>query len=232
MRLQKFLRDNGIGSIRKCDDLVQSGRVLINDNSLKSPTYYLKKGDTVKVFNKIWVYDTVNHKSHYYLFYKPTKVLSTHKSTGKRKIVFDYFREEMAKFKTPLYYAGRLDYLSRGLMIISSNGDFIQAISHPSKNQIKEYQVTTKEKINYQALKKLAKGFLFKEVNYLPFTYQAINSNQTLIQLKEGRNRQVRNIISKLDNEVVDLFRIKIGDYSINSLNPGEYLSFTPIISE
>ena len=228
MRLQKFLRDKKIGSIRKCDEMVQLGLVWVNDVLLKSPTYYLKKGDVVKIANEKWVYDTVKNKPLYYLFYKPVKVLSSHKKIGKRKIVFDYFTEIIAQYQIPIYYAGRLDYWSRGLMIISSDGDFIQQISHPSKNQVKEYQVTTQKKINYQQLKKLSRGFSFKDVTYLPFFYQPIKDNQVLFLLKEGRNRQVRNIVAKLDNEVTDLFRTKIGDYSIGSLKPGEYLSFAP----
>lgn len=231
MRVQKFLRDKKVGSIRHCDELVKRGSILINEINLTDPTYYLKIGDRVKAVGKEWIYEPISIQHRYYLFHKPIKVLSTHRDSSKRKIIFDYFSRENRDL--PLYYAGRLDYLSRGLMIISSDGKFIHQISHPSKNQAKEYRVTTKYPIDYRKLKHLSNGFTFRQTGqpnkqYSSFRYHPLHTRQVTIVLHQGLNRQVRNIMATSGNEVSDIFRTKIGRYSIGQLGPGDFLTFTP----
>ena len=82
-----------MGSIRHCDEMVQSGLVFVNGEKISTPTYFLQENDTVKVKNKTSTYSSKNHTEHFYfLFNKPIQVLSSHKDLKKRKLVFDFFK--------------------------------------------------------------------------------------------------------------------------------------------
>ena len=102
MRLQKFLRDNGIGALRKCDELIQAKKVFVNNARLIDPTYYLKEGDLIKIGNKKLIF--TEHKSssslkHFYCkFHKPRLVLSAHSDERGRKVIFDYIDRKSLVF--------------------------------------------------------------------------------------------------------------------------------------
>jgi 23S rRNA pseudouridine2605 synthase len=232
MRLQKFLRDCGIGSRRKCDLLVSSKQVYINDTLVSEPTKYLKNGDTVRIQKKVFTYDTGQSTTNIYLlFNKPVNVVSSSSDEYNRKLVFDYLKNipEMKHIKKRLIYAGRLDYKSRGLMIFSTNGDFIQKLSHPSQGHKKEYIIKTKSAINVKVLNRLSKGFVYEGETYAPFTFNINSPKRAIVILTEGKKQEVRNIFKAAGNEVIDLLRTKIGPYSLGDLKEGTYKLFTPI---
>ena len=222
MRIQKYLRSQGIGSLRKCDELIQLRQVKVNNQVLYSPTYYLSLGDVIECTGKKFSYSLKKINHIYYLFNKPVKVLSSHKDFFHRKLIFDY----LPKSSSPLFYAGRLDYLSRGLMLISSNGVFINQITHPSLNTTKEYLVVTEKPINYQGLKAISLGFEFEDIYYSSFEWKRINKNKVQIILSEGKKQEIRNIFRSLKNKVIDLQRVRIGKYQLEDLPEGKYRKF------
>ena len=222
MRIQKYLRNQGIGSLRKCDELIQLGQVKVNNQILSSPTYYLSFGDVVECPGKRFNYSQKKINHIYYLFNKPVKVLSSHKDSFRRKLIFDY----LPKSSLPLFYAGRLDYLSRGLMLVSSDGLFVNQITHPSLNATKEYLVVTEKSIDYHSLGGISQGFQFEDIYYSSFEWKKINKTKVQIILHEGKKQEIRNIFRSLENKVIDLQRVRIGKYQLKDLPEGKYRKF------
>ena len=225
MRLQKFLRDKNINSLRKCDTMVQEGKIKVNNHIIKSPTYYLQEKDQIEIDNKRFIYrkeDFLPQHKLYFKFHKPPLTLSSHKSQKSKKTIFEIINKKIVK-KIPLFYAGRLDYDARGLMILSNDGDFIQKLSHPSYEVEKEYIVTTYYEIDFQTLSLLSrKGYKKNKVEYQPFKFDKISSTKIKMLLMEGKKNEIKNIIVLTKNKVKDLFRIRIGDYHLNKLKEKE----------
>ena len=235
MRIQKFLRDQLNISLRKADNFVISQFVIINNCKLVDPTYYLKKGDQVLlningqkkklIFNLSKNND--QSSSHlYWLFYKPINVLCAHQDSFKRKLIFDY----LPQINRNIYFAGRLDYRSRGLLILSTDGEFVNKIAHPRYNVTKEYLIQTQYAINLKKIAILANGFIYKNIKYNPFQYKVQNNNKHTINiiLNEGKKREIRMILEAINNKVIDLLRIRIGKYTLKNLSEGHYHEFQP----
>lgn len=238
MRLQKFLRQQNLPhltSLRKCDEWVQSKKIKVNGQAITTPTYYLQQGDEVQVANSRFKYESEDPEhpispKHYFKFHKPPLVLSSHKSQGGKKTIFDLlchshssassvYSDVFARGKTPLFYAGRLDYDAKGLMILSDDGNFIHQLTHPSYGVDKEYVVTTQRDLDFKLLCRLSrKGYQKGEIKYAPFKLEKISNRQVKMTLKEGRKNEIKNIIALSNNRVSDLLRIRIGDYHLAGL--------------
>lgn len=232
MRIQKFLRESGIGSLRHCDDLIQSKKVKVNGVTLDLPTVFLKENDeiTFTTNKKKIIYKSFTLKPISFLFHKPKNVLSTHRDDFGRPTVIDIVKKKI-KLNSPIFFAGRLDYDARGLMIFSNDGQFINQISHPSHGWQKKYLVTTKKKIDFEKLNLASKnGCSFKGVKYSSFQYKKIKNNPKNsyknncieMTLGEGKKNEIKNIFLSMNNEVKDLFRVAIGKYSIEKISVGE----------
>ena len=164
MRLQKFLRDNGLGALRKCDLLVQQKKIKVNDVLVNEPTMYLKPGDVISCEKMHYTFNPLPAtKVHsYYKFNKPKYVLCSHKKLDNKPLIFDYLARNKIEIKQPLFFAGRLDYESAGLMIVSTDGQFINKIAHPSFGLIKQYQVRLQRNLNAKqrtTLQAISHGF-------------------------------------------------------------------------
>ncbi len=226
MRLQKFLRDQGIASLRKCDELIQEQKIFVNGAVIKEPTYYLNPTDTVSYKNQSFIYEEKKTNHIYLKLHKPKGVLCSHTDDFKRKTIFDLIDKK--KFHR-LFFAGRLDLDARGLVILSSNGLFVQYLSHPSCKQKKEYIVKTQKKIDERRLRVACRGIKIERQQYASFSYKILDTFSFKIWLREGKKREIKEIIAWAGNEVVDLKRLSVGAYFLGNLQERHYESFLPI---
>ena len=226
MRLQKFLRDQGIASLRKCDALIEEQKISVNGAVIKEPTYYLKPSDTIFYNNRSFIYEEKKINHIYLKLHKPKGVLCSHIDDFKRKTIFDLIDKK--KFHR-LFFAGRLDLDTRGLVILSSNGLFIQYLSHPSYKQKKEYIVKTQRKIDEKRLKVASRGIKTRWQGYASFSYKILDAFSFKIWLREGKKREIKEIIAWTGNDVVDLKRLSVGAYFLGNLQERHYESFLPL---
>ena len=128
-----------------------------------------------------------------------------------RRIITEFFKG----IKERLFYAGRLDSESRGIMIITNDGEFANIITHPSYEILKVYDVTINGKIDSEKLLEASKGITIKNINYSPFKFKILSKGriQSKIRLtiNEGKNREIRKIFEYLGYKVIDLERISVG---------------------
>jgi len=210
LRLNKFIALNLPTSRRKADNLIQSGEVFVN-GKLPEVGYIVKQNDTVSVNNKI----LKNNNSHeYYKFYKPKGYVCSHKKQGNAPTIFDLIEKDYLKF------GGRLDKDSEGLMLLSTDGEWLNDIFH-SKNKVKKkYTVTLKNKINKNKKVRIKinhEGQILKIHSIRP-----INSYSYSVTLLSGKNHEIRRIFRFNDLKINGLKREKIGKYSLNNMSKGQ----------
>lgn len=207
IRLVKVILESGFASRRKCEKAILSGRVRVNNEIILEPAYKVKEKDTVSLDRKI----IERQNKRYMALYKPLGVVSTTKYLPGRRIITEFFKG----IKERLFYAGRLDSESRGIMIITNDGEFANIITHPSYEILKVYDVTINGKIDSEKLLEASKGITIKNINYSPFKFKILSKGriQSKIRLtiNEGKNREIRKIFEYLGYKVIDLERISVG---------------------
>ena len=169
------------------------------------------------------------------LFNKPFQVLSQFSDTEGRKTLADYLR-------APGYRAaGRLDYDSEGLLLLTDDGRLQQQIANPRHKQWKTYLVQVEGEISEEALQRLNSGIDLKDGPTLPARARRIDppviwprvppvrERKTVpdswleLSIREGRNRQVRRMTAAVGFPTLRLVRKRIGDWELGGLTPGEY---------
>lgn len=206
-RLVKVILESGFASRRNCEKAIVSGRVRVNNQVILDPAYRVKESDSVSIDRNIIERQT----KRYMALYKPLGVVSTTKYLPGRRIITEFFKG----IKERLFYAGRLDSESRGIMIITNDGEFANIITHPSYEILKVYDVTVNGKIDSEALLKASGGVTIKNVTYSPFKFKILSKGRVQSKIRltinEGKNREIRKIFDYLGYKVIDLERISVG---------------------
>lgn len=218
MRLNKYIASCGVCSRREADKLIESGRITVN-GALPTPGADVSEEDTVCLDGK----EIKTRKTHNYLaYYKPVGVVCTEKDAHAEKTVI-----EDLNFPERVTYAGRLDRDSEGLLIMTDDGDLIQAMMKGSNKHEKEYEVTVDKDVNGDFLKRMSLGVYLKELDRTtrPCTVTRTGKRSFNIILTQGLNRQIRRMCSELGYEVVSLKRIRVMCVELKNhkLKPGEY---------
>lgn len=219
--LQKFIADTGYCSRRKAEELIRAGRVRLGGD-IAELGMQAAVGDLIEIDGK--KIDLPKEKI-YIIFNKPVGVTCTNRKFKNEKNVFAFLPKE---FKG-LHIVGRLDKDSRGLLILTNDGDFTLKATHPRFEHEKVYKIKVgSEKVEVGTdliIKKLLDGIDIgegdgivraKKVKYL-------GGNLLEIVLTEGKKRQIRRMFKALGYEVVDLKRTAIGEIMLGNLKEGEW---------
>ncbi len=122
-----------------------------------------------------------------------------------------------------LFTAGRLDKESEGLIIVTNDGAFANRVIHPSANLTKLYIAKVDREVTIDHLKRLSRGCKVEGTNVVPVKVEKIRKNTIKIGVKEGKKREVRELLSSCDLECIALKRIQIGPYTLGTLPTGAY---------
>ena len=224
-RLQKILARAGFGSRRACEDLIAAGRVTINGevaSELGAKADAL--GDEIAVDGKpIRVESSV-----YYLLNKPKNVLCTSNDPQGRKTVFELLPDESRR----TFSVGRLDYESRGALILTNDGAFSNLLTHPRYGIEKTYSVRVRGEVSEADLVRLRSGIWLSEGRTLPAKVWIVKRRKEETELGlticEGKNRQVRRMFAKVGAKVLGLTRTRIGALTLRGLKDGESRALEP----
>lgn len=233
MRLNKFLADQGLCSRRQADLKISQGLVSVNAATVDLG-YCLESGDRVNYAGKEYIYNPESSQRLIYLaLNKPMGIECTCNEEIEGNLI--HFLKKNPKFqelkKLRLYPIGRLDKNSRGLIILTNDGDITHKLSHPKFEHEKEYLVTVDKPITKKFLKDLSAGveIIIKKngikARTLPCLVNQESETSFKIILKQGYKRQIRQSCKVLGYEVVDLLRfriVKLNLYEL-SLNEGEF---------
>lgn len=216
IRLQKFLADSGVASRRKCEELIESGRVKVDGRIIRTMGVKIDPlNSKVEVDNKRI---DAKKSNTYIAFYKPRGILSTMSDDRGRSCVGDYFQERSER----LFHVGRLDKESEGLLLLTNDGHWAQGISHPSHGAIKTYQVFVEEPVTRTVIANLKRGVRLEDglargeaVRGIPGGFE--------IEIHEGRNQIVRRMAASQGLTVLALKRTRIGKIHLGDLKSGKW---------
>lgn len=223
MRINKYLADCGVCSRRAADKLIEEGKVSINQVPARL-------GDEVNDSDVVLVDGSVVERAttfEYLMMNKPKGYVCTVKDDKGRKTVMDLLPPSFHR----LVPVGRLDYDSEGLLLFTNDGDLTYKLTHPKNHVLKTYLVKTDAFLTDETVKRLQNGVLIdgKMTNrcHIKVIERGKQGTKIHISISEGRNRQVRKMLSAVNAEVSFLKRIKIGDLQLTGLNRGEVRCLT-----
>lgn len=225
LRLNKFLSRYAGVSRRKADELIEQGKIFVNDKKISKAVVFVDpQKDSVRI-KKQKVY-TQRKNFLYLMFNKPEKVLSsTHDPKG-RPIVMDYIKKQNQR----LFPVGRLDWASEGLLLLTNDGDFADKVLHPRNKIPKTYVVKVSGYPKDSQIKKLLRGVstpVGKRRALFARKLSRKSSANIWIKLiiSEGKKRQIRLMFDAIGFPVRRLRRTAIGRLKMNKLAKGTFIS-------
>lgn len=210
----------GIGSRRRCEELILAGRVEIDRKVVrKLGTKVDSESQEVRVDGT----PLEAARRIYFLVNKPVGVVSTNFDPSGRRRVIDL----LPPTKERLFTVGRLDRTSEGLMIVTNDGALANQLAHPRYGVRKTYHALVAGVPGLEVLASLRKGVHLAEgvarVVSVKVRREMKQSALLELVLAEGRNREVRRILAKVGHKVLKLKRVAIGDLRLKELPPGEF---------
>lgn len=231
IRLQKFLAGAGIASRRKCEELIESGKVKVNGEIATLGTKINPEKDIIEYNGRVIKSNKKEYK--YILLNKPIGVVTTASDQFDRETVLD-----LVKVKERVVPVGRLDMYTSGALILTDDGDFVYKVTHPKHEITKTYTVTLSGIITKENIEALEKGVKIDD-SYITRPAKARimkidkekNFSRVEITIHEGKNRQVRKMCEAIGKKVLALHRSKIGNIGVKDLKLGtwRYLSYEEV---
>ena len=225
VRLQKYMAECGIASRRKSEELIAAGKVRVNGTVASIGDKIDPKHDEVTVDGRKVRHD---RELRYIMLHKPRGFISTMSDEMDRKCV----AQLVADVGTRVYPVGRLDRDSEGLLLFTNDGEFANAMTHPSKHVSKLYRVTIRPGITEEQVTQMMTGMVIDGKKTLPADVKVVQvyEDRTVLEvtLVEGRNRQIRKMCEALGLEVARLKRIAIGPVRLGMLQQGKWRDLTP----
>lgn len=225
-RLQKVIAQAGVTSRRKAETLIEEGRVKVNGKVVTELGTKVSERCKIEV-NGIPV---EREEPVYFLFYKPTGVISSVEDDKGRKAVTDYFHE----IEERVFPVGRLDYDTSGALLLTNDGDFANKLMHPSYHVDKVYVVKVKGLMNKETIQKLERGVQLEDGKTSKARARILSvdkqKEKSIVELTihEGKNRQVRRMFETLGFPVQKLKRERYGFLELTGMNPGDYRELKP----
>ena len=225
VRLQKLIAGTGLASRRKSEELISSGRVMINGRVVKElGTKVDPDRDHVKVDGK---HLRAAQPYVYLILNKPKNVMSTLDDPEGRPTVKDLLHGVTVR----VFPVGRLDFDSEGLMLLTNHGDLAQALLHPRYHVPKTYLIKVKGVLDDAKIELLERGVKLEDGFTAPAKVNKVSraeSNSWLeVTIHEGRKHQVKRMVEAVGHSVIKLVRTRMGPLLLGDLAPREYRFLT-----
>ena len=224
VRLQKFLAESGVASRRKSEELIEQGKVKVNGITANIGDKINPKRDTVTVNGK----KIVKQKTHtYIMLHEPRGFITTMSDEMDRKCVAQLIKDVHGR----VYPVGRLDRDSEGMLLFTNDGEFANAMTHPTRHVPKTYRVTVRPSVSEEQITKLTTGIMIDDRMTSPCEVRIVTREEGRVVLEiilhEGRNRQIRKMCEEVGLEVARLKRTAIGSIKLGMLKQGDYRELT-----
>ena len=223
-RLQKFMARCGVASRRKCEEIITSGRVKVNNLEVTELGHKIDpEKDIVHVDNKIIA---IEENKVYIALNKPEGIVSTVKDEKDRKTILD-----LVKVEERIYPIGRLDYDTSGLIILTNDGDIYNKVIHPRQAINKVYIAIIEGCPNQEEIDKFCNGididgYITAKANFEITKRVGFNCRAT-ITIHEGKNRQIRKMCEAIEHPVIALKRTSVGNIKLGDMEKGSWRNLT-----
>lgn len=229
VRLNKFMADHGVASRRACDDLIAEGHVFIDGVVVRELGTKVDPEKQVIEVDGEPLRDVKGGHKRYYLLNKPTGVVCTNDKYEQRARAIDLISD---RHKGRIYTVGRLDEASKGLIILTNDGDFANRVMHPRYGVSKTYTVKLQGRINDNDLQRVREGVYLAEGKSagarVVVRKRSRETSLLLVTLYEGMNREIRRMFASVGFTVLDLRRARIGAITDRGLKEGHWRFLTP----
>lgn len=217
-RLNRILAHAGLGSRRACDELIAQGRVTVDGAVVKDLGH---KADPSSSDIRCDGERVRPEAPAYYLLYKPRGVVCTSDPRERRPKAVDMVHGDHRR----LYTIGRLDADSRGLLVLTNDGELTNRLTHPRHQVRKVYRVWVRGALDPAALEKVQRGVHLSEgkasLARVRVCRRRREATELEVELRQGINRQIRRVLAKVGHPVSDLRRVAIGPLSDPALAEG-----------
>jgi 23S rRNA pseudouridine2605 synthase len=218
-RIAKVVSRAGLASRRDAEEWIVQGRVTVNGRVINSPALDVTANDVVTVDGKPL---PPRERTRLFMFHKPRGLMTTHADPEGRPTVFDNLPEGLPR----LISIGRLDFNTEGLLLLTNDGGLARALELPDTGWLRRYRVRAHGEVTQAQLDELKKGVEVDGVKYGPIDAtleRDQGANVWLVfAIREGKNREVRNVMAHLGLEVNRLIRVSYGPFQLGELVEGE----------
>lgn len=226
-RLQKIIAAAGIASRRKAEEMIKEGRVKVNDQIITEMGFIPNKHDVIKVDDIV----VTKEEKKYYCLYKPRNIISSVNDEHNRVTVIDILPDSLKTER--LFPVGRLDYDTKGVILITNDGEFMNKMVGPQSGIEKEYLVRIKGFLTREEVTALNEGLQVGKTRYLPaivFIESVDRKNQSSLVrviITEGQYHQVKLMFEALNHPVKRLTRVRFGCITLENMHEGEIRPLT-----
>jgi 23S rRNA pseudouridine2605 synthase len=217
-RIAKVMSRAGLASRRDAEDWIVQGRVTVNGRIINSPALNVTANDVITVDGKPL---PPRERTRLFLYHKPRGLMTTHADPEGRPTVFDNLPEGLPR----LISVGRLDFNTEGLLLLTNDGGLARALELPDTGWLRRYRVRAHGEVTQAQLDALKNGIEIDGVKYGPIDAtleRDSGANVWLVfAIREGKNREVRNVMAHLGLEVNRLIRVSYGPFQLADLGEG-----------
>jgi len=223
VRLNKYLADQGVASRRACDELIAKGKVTIDGEMVT------ELGVKVDPYKQLVEVNGVNLRPEnterrYYVLHKPAGVVCTNERRETRPRAVDLVTDPN---KGRIYTVGRLDEDSTGLIVLTSDGEFAERVSHPRYGVPKTYLVKVNGRVLDEEVQRIREGVYLSDGRTagarVVVLKRSPQQSSLEITIREGKNREVRRMLARVGAKVKSLQRVRVGPLTIRGLREGRW---------
>ncbi|WOH67347.1 pseudouridine synthase [Bradyrhizobium sp. BWA-3-5] len=218
-RIAKVVARAGLASRRDAEELITAGRVTVNGRVINSPALDVTANDVIAVDGKVL---PPRERTRLFMYHKPRGLMTTHDDPEGRPTVFDNLPEGLPR----LISIGRLDFNTEGLLLLTNDGGLARALELPDTGWLRRYRVRAHGEVTQAQLDELKKGVEVDGVKYGPIDAQLERDQGAnvwvVFAIREGKNREVRNVMAHLGLEVNRLIRVSYGPFQLGELAEGQ----------
>lgn len=215
MLLEKMLQSQGFGSRKYCQQLIKNGAVQINGEIIDNLKY---KADLHGLEFRVYGEDYLYREKVYIALNKPQGYECSHQATHHFS-VFELFDDVL--MNRGLQCVGRLDQDTTGLLLLTDDGQFLQALTHPKKHVAKVYQMHTADPVTPEQVEKLEQGVELRNESgiFAATDVQCLAEHELQMTVHQGVYHQVKRMLAAVGNKVEQLHRVQIGQLNLTDLN-------------
>src|SRR5438046_769709 len=228
-RIQKILGNAGVASRRNVEEMIRQGRVAVNGHVMTElPILIDAAKDKVSVDDEpVKLAGKGTERRVYLLMNKPKGVFSTNVAQGEQTRAIDLLPPH---FKQRVYPVGQLDAESKGLLLLTNDGELTNRLTHPRYGVAKTYRAIVDGNVTPDTIEQLQRGVWLADKGGRGFksgrshikAVKRLRGKTVLeITIREGRNRQVRRMLAKMGHKVRELTRVRMGPLTLHELPPG-----------
>ena len=217
-RIAKTIARAGLASRREAEAWIAAGRVAVNGTTITSPALNIGAGDRVSVDGKPL---PTRERTRLFLFHKPRGLLTTHVDARGRATIFGGLPKNLPRVVS----VGRLDLNTEGLLLLTNDGGLARVLELPSTGWLRRYRVRAHGGVTQDALDRLRAGITIDGVRYGSIEASLDRTQGSNVWLtfaiREGKNREVRNVLGALGLQVNRLIRVSFGPFQLGELPAG-----------